>query len=163
MAESCKEQAERVEETVLQPIDQWVEQQERRCRDEPCNWLTLCLNKLICWFVTVLVKVTLWVDTIIVRWVYWTVCTVVSVIVGVIVAVFTGSFDILVQGVKDLIGLIVDAFSFALGAVVFWALRIVDVVQTTLRLQPAKRPLTKQERALLRPIFDDSCAQWNRR
>ena len=158
MAESCKQQAERVEETVLQPLDQWVEQQEQRCRDEPCNWWTLCLNKLICWFVAVLVKVTVWVTTIVVRWVYRTVCTVVTLVVGIVVAVFTGSGDILIQAVKDLIGLVVDAFSFVLGAIVFAALRIVDVVQTALRLQPAKRALTREERALLRPIFEDAMA-----
>jgi hypothetical protein len=158
MAESCKEQAERVEETVLQPVDQWVEQQEQRCREEPCNWWTLCANKLICWFVTVLAKVDLWVITIVVRWVYRPVCIVVSLVVGLVVAVVTGSLDILVQAVKDLIGLVVDAFYFVLGTVVFAVLRIVDVVQTALRLQPDKRPLTKEERALLRPIFDDLLA-----
>lgn len=63
MAMTCKEQQERVEETVLQPIDQWVEQQEQRCSTEPCNWWMLCLNKVVCWVVTTLVKVTLWVTT----------------------------------------------------------------------------------------------------
>lgn len=158
MAESCKQQAERVEESVLQPLDQWVEQQQQRCAEEPCNWWTLCLNKLICWFVTVMVKVTQWVMTIVVRWVYRTVCTVVTLVVGAVLAVFTGSVDVLVQAVKDVIGLVVDAFSFALGAVVFAALRLVDIVQTMLRLQPAKRPLTREERALLRPVFEDSLA-----
>jgi hypothetical protein len=158
MAESCKEQAEKVEETVIQPLDQWVQQQQQRCSEEPCNWWTLCLNKLICWFVTVLVKVTVWVTTIVVRWVYRTVCTVVSLVVGAVLAIFTGSVDVLVQAVKDVLGLLLDALSFALGAIVYAALRIVDVVQTALRLQPAKRHLTREERALLRPIFEDSLA-----
>jgi hypothetical protein len=157
MAESCKEQAERVEESVLQPVDQWVEQQEQRCRDEPCNWWMLCLNKLVCWVVVVLAKVTLWITTIVVRWVYRTVCTVVNVVVGVVAAIL-GTPDMLLQALKDLWTLLKDAVYSAIGAVVFAALRIVDVVQTALRLQPVKRPLTRRERALLWPIFRDSLA-----
>jgi hypothetical protein len=157
MAESCKEQAERVEETVLQPVDQWVQQQEQKCRDEPCNWWMLCLNKLFCWIVVTLVKVTLWVTTIVVRWVYRTVCTVVMVVVGVVAAIF-GQVDVLVQAVKDLWTLVKDAFYSAIGAVIYAALRIVDVVQTAIGLQPKKRGLTREERALLRPIYRDSLA-----
>jgi hypothetical protein len=157
MAVSCQEQAERVEEAVLQPIDQWVDQQEQRCRDEPCNWWTLCLNKLFCWVVVVLVKVTLWVTTIVVRWVYRTVCTVVTVIVGMIALIF-GNSDILLQALKDLWTLAKDAFYSAIGAVIFGVLRIVDVVQSLLRLQPTKRRLTKHERELLWPIFRGSLA-----
>ncbi|MEU9662898.1 hypothetical protein [Streptomyces chartreusis] len=155
MALSCQQQAERVEETVLQPVDQWVNSQERRCRDEPCNWWTLCLNKLFCWLVVVLVKVTLWITTIVVRWVYRTVCTVVTVIVGVGALLF-GNSDILRQALKDLWELVKDGFYSAIGAVIFAALTIVDIVQTWLHIQPAKRPLTKRERELLRPIFRDS-------
>src|SRR5512143_658475 len=67
MAESCKQQEERVEETVFEPVDQWVEQQEQRCRNEPCNPWLLCLNKVVCWVVTELVKVTVLVAKVIVR------------------------------------------------------------------------------------------------
>lgn len=155
MAMSCREQAERVEETVLQPVDQWVEQQEQRCRDEPCNWWTLCLNKLFCWMAVVLVKVTLWVVTITVRWVYRTVCTVVTAVVGLVALVF-GNTDILLQALKDLWTLVKDSFYSAIGTVIFVALRIVDLVQTAFRLQPAKRRLTERERAILRPIFQES-------
>jgi hypothetical protein len=155
MAESCKEQAERVEENVLQPIDQWVEQQEQRCRDEPCNWWTLCLNKLFCWVVAYLVKVVLWVVTVVVRWVYRTVCTVVTLVVGLVALVF-GNSDILGQAVADLWVLVKDAIYSAIGTVIFVALGIVDAVQSVLRLQPAKRPLTERERALLMPVFGES-------
>ncbi|NGO49173.1 hypothetical protein [Streptomyces ureilyticus] len=157
MAVSCQEQAERVEETVLQPVDHWVDGQEQRCRDEPCNWWTLCLNKLFCWIVVVLVKVSLWITTIVVRWVYRTVCAVVTVVVGVVALLF-GNSDILFQALKDLWTLAKDGFYSAIGAVIFVALRIVDLVQTVLRIQPAKRRLTEDERKLLWPIFRDSLA-----
>jgi hypothetical protein len=155
MAESCKKQQERVEETVLQPIAQWVEQQEEKCRNEPCIWWMLCLNKGVCWFVTALVKVTLWVTTVVVRWVYRIVCTVVSLVIGVL-ALVKGNTDILVQAVKDLWELTKDAIYTVIGAVIFAALRIVDIIQTIVQLQPAKRRLTEREREILWPIFRNS-------
>src|SRR3954451_21195270 len=100
MAESCKQQQERIEETVLEPIDTWVNQQEQKCRDERCNWWTLCLNKLFCWIVVVLVKVSLWVVTIVVRWVYRLVCTLVMLVIGLL-ALLIGNTAILAQAIGD--------------------------------------------------------------
>lgn len=155
MAESCKQQQERVEEAVLQPVDQWVTQQEQRCQNEPCVWWLLCLNKLFCWFVTVVVKISVWVTTVVVRWVYRIVCTAVMLVVGVL-ALLTGNTAILGQALSDVWELLKDAIYSAIGLVIFVALRIVDVVQTVLKVQSPKRPLTKEERAVLFPIFRES-------
>ncbi len=158
MAMSCKEQQERVEETVLQPVEQWVERQEERCRDEPCNPWILCVNTVVCWLVTVMVKVSLWVEVVVVRWVYRMVCTAVSLILGVL-ALVIGRTDILLQAITDLWELTLDVIYFVLGQMIFGALSIVDFVQSAvpaLRLQPAKRGLTKRERAVLWPIFGES-------
>ena len=155
MAESCKQQQERIEESVLQPIDKWIMQQEQRCRDEPCNWWTLCLNKLLCWLVVGLVRVSLWVTTILVRWVYRLVCTVVSLVIGLL-ALLVGDSTILAQAVKDLWELTKDGTYAVIGVVFFVALRIVDLVQTAVGVQPGKRHLTERERAILGPIFRDS-------
>jgi hypothetical protein len=156
MAESCKQQQERVEETVLQPIDTWVTQQEQKCRDEPCNWWTLCLNKLFCWIVVALVKVSLWVVTIVVRWVYRLVCTVVMLVIGLLALLLTGNSTILAQAVGDVWELIKDGTYAAIGLVIFVALRIVDLVQSVLGVQPGKRHLTERERSILAPIFRNS-------
>lgn len=155
MAESCKQQQERIEETVIQPIDKWVTQQEQKCRDEPCNWWTLCLNKVFCWIAVALVKVTLWVMTIVVRWVYRLVCTVVMLVIGLL-ALLVGDSSILVQAGKDLWDLIKDGSYAAIGLVIFVALRIVDLVQSAVGVQPAKRHLTRRERSILWPIFRNS-------
>lgn len=155
MAESCKQQQERIEESVLQPIDQWVERQEESCRNEPCIWWMLCLNKLVCSIVTILAKVTLWVTTVVVRWVYRTVCTAVSLAIGVL-ALIVGNTDILVQAIKDVWELTKDVIYSVIGLVIFLALRIVDIVQSVLGLQPQKRPLTERERGILWPIFRES-------
>jgi len=155
MAESCKQQQESIEETVLQPIDTWVTQQQQQCQDEPCNWWTLCLNKVFCWIVVALVKVSLWVTTIVVRWVYRLVCTIVMLVVG-LVALLGGNSSILTQAIGDLWELIKDATYTVIGLVIFVALRIVDLVQSALGTQPGKRPLTERERSILFPIFRDS-------
>jgi hypothetical protein len=156
MAASCKQREEQIEESVLQPMDTWVNQLQQTCADQPCNWWVLCLNKVICWFVWVLVKVTQWVVTIVVRYVYVLVCTLVMLVVGVVVGLFTGNWSLLGQALKDVWQLVKDVSYSLIGLIIFIALRIVDFVQTAFGVQPGKRRLTEKERALLRPIFLDS-------
>jgi hypothetical protein len=155
MAQSCKQQQERVEETVLQPSDQWVTQLQQQCQDQPCNWWTLCLNKLLCWVIVALVKVSVWVVTIVVRWLYPMVCTIVMLVVGLL-ALLTGNSTILAQALSDIWELIKDGTYAMIGLVIFVALRIVDLVQSALGIQPRKRHLTERERSILAPIFRDS-------
>src|SRR5262249_570349 len=123
--------------------------------DEPCNWWTLCLNKVFCWIVVALVKVSLWVVTIVVRWVYRLVCTVVMLIIGLL-ALLVGDSSVLAQAVGDVWELIKDATYAAVGVVMFVAVRIVDLVQSALGVQPGKRHLTERERSILAPIFRNS-------
>lgn len=84
MGRSCREIQEWIEEQVEKPIEEWENRQEQRCRDEPCNWWTLCLNKLFCWLVWVAVKVVRWVVVTVGKWVVRVVCTVVNVVLDVI-------------------------------------------------------------------------------
>src|SRR5262249_44524847 len=115
----------------------------------------LCLNKVFCWIVVALVKVTLWVTTIVVRWVYRLVCTVVMVFVGLL-ALLSGDTSILAQALADVWELIKDGTYAAIGLVIFLALRIVDLVEPALGVQPGKRHLTERERSILVPIFRNS-------
>lgn len=155
MATSCKEQQERIEETVIEPLEQWVERQEQRCQDAQCVWWMLCLNKVACAVFTFLAKVVVWVTKVVARWAYRTVCTVVTLVLGV-VALVTGSADRLVRALGDLWDLVKDGFYAVTGAIIFGALRMVDLVQTAVGVQRRKRGLTERERRLLRPIFRDS-------
>lgn len=155
MAVSCKQRQEKIEESVLQPMDTWVNQLQQNCADQPCNWWTLCLNKVVCWLAWVLVKVSEWVVTIVVRYIYRLVCTVVMLVVGVL-ALVVGNTSVLGQAFADLWDLIKDAFYTVVGLIIFIALRVVDIVQTVFRVQPGKRKLTEKERALLWPIFRDA-------
>ena len=84
MGRSCREVQQWIEEQVEQPIEDWENRQEQRCRDEPCNWWTLCLNKLFCWLVWVVVKVIRIVVVTIGKWVAVVVCTIVNFVLDVI-------------------------------------------------------------------------------
>ena len=84
MGRVCKEIQEWIEEQVEKPIETWENQQEKRCREEECNWWMLCLNKLFCWLVWVLVKVIRWVVVTVGKWVTRVVCEIVNVVLDVI-------------------------------------------------------------------------------
>ena len=45
MGRVCRETQEWVEEQIEQPIEEWENQQEQRCREEECNWWVLCLQQ----------------------------------------------------------------------------------------------------------------------
>lgn len=84
MGRSCREIHEWIEEEVEQPIEEWEDRQEQRCREESCNWWVLCLNKVVCWLVWVTVKVVRWVVVTVGKWVVRTVCTVVNTALDVV-------------------------------------------------------------------------------
>jgi hypothetical protein len=154
MALSCREQAVRIEEEVLQPITQYVDERRKECRNEPCNWYMLCLNKLVCTVFWAVVKVVTWVVTTVVRWGTRIICVAVSLVIGLL-AIFIGNFDIIIQALRDLIELFIDVIYFVIGAFIFGLIMAVDFVQTLFGIE-RKRALTKDEIEVLRPIFGDS-------
>lgn len=84
MGRVCREVQEWVEEEIEKPIEEWEDRQEERCREEPCNWWMLCLNKLFCWLVWVTVKVIRWVVVTVGKWVMRVVCEVVNFVLDVV-------------------------------------------------------------------------------
>lgn len=157
-AETCRQVTEWIEEQVSKPIEEWEERQEERCREEDCNWWTLCLNKVVCWFVTVLVKVVRWVLVTVGKWVTRTVCTAISIVFDLAVAVATGLIDVVVgvatgdwtrawDGLVELVGGVVVA---VLGAV-----RVVFLIDTIdfIREEVTKALLRDHVRELLQGRF----------
>ncbi len=84
MGRVCSEVQEWVEEQVEQPIEEWENRQEERCREEECNWWMLCLNKLFCWLVWVVVKVVRWVVVTVGKWVTRVVCETANFVLDVV-------------------------------------------------------------------------------
>ena len=155
MATSCRVQQFKTEEEIQRPIERWVEEQEERCRNEPCNWWMLCLNRLVCWLVTVMVKVAEWVVEIVVRWLYRVVCVIVTLVAGLLLLLI-GNTDVLLQALSDAWDLLKDAFFEVVGIAILILINGVDFVQTTIGVEGKKRKLTKEEIAALQPIFGNS-------
>ncbi len=84
MGRTCREVHEWIEEEVEEKIIEWEERQEKRCRDEPCNWWLACLNKVVCWFVLVLVKVVRTIVVTVGKWVIRFVCETLNFILDVV-------------------------------------------------------------------------------
>ncbi len=156
MAESCKEQQVRVEEEVIEKVDRYEKERRKKCENEECNPWLLCLNQVVCWFVWVTVKITEWVVTVVVRWVYRVVCVAVSLVVGVLALIFTFNADILIGALQDLSELVSDAGFFTAGALLLYGNNGIDSILTFVGLKDKTRKLTKEEIAILRPIFGDS-------
>lgn len=80
MAKICYEVREWIEEEIEQPIAEWVERTEDKCKEylwwDPRGW--------VFWLVTTLVKVVTWVVVTVGKWANRTVCEILNVIVTVI-------------------------------------------------------------------------------
>lgn len=114
MVLSCKKQQERVEQTVLLPIEQWVQKQESKCQKTPCIWWMLCLNKVACWLITFLVNVCLWITKIVVRLFYRLVCIAVSLVLGILVLLI-GRTDVILQAFSDIGEFFIDLYNRRIG------------------------------------------------
>jgi hypothetical protein len=91
MAIECVETQEWIEEEVWKPFDEWVETQQKKCKNypwyDPRGW--------VCWFVTVLAQVVVWILVKVGKWVVRTVCKIVGAIWTFLRDVFLGLFNIL--------------------------------------------------------------------
>ena len=86
----CEETTEWIEEEVSRPVEEWVENTEEVCKNWPwpLNW--------VCKVVTTLVKIVTWVVEIVGKWVTRTVCKLVDAIIGLVVDIAVGLYDIVV-------------------------------------------------------------------
>lgn len=99
MALICRELVEQIEETVWEPVEEWVERREKKCKKRKCKKWCLCCNKWFCWIETFLEKVITWVAKQVTKLVVRVVCEIVhDVVVAVIdtvVAAVSIGFDLL--------------------------------------------------------------------
>jgi hypothetical protein len=84
MGRVCKETQEWVEENIEKPVEQWVNQLQKTCKEQDCNWWCLCCNKWLCWLVWVVVKVVTWVVVTVGKWVARVICEVVNFVLDVV-------------------------------------------------------------------------------
>jgi len=126
MGRVCREVQEWVEEQIEQPIEEWEDRQEERCREEECNWWMLCLNKLVCWLVWVTVKVIRWVVVTVGKWVARVICEVVNFVLDVIgfvvalilsIPIIGGIIRTVLNWVTEIIWRIVGLLDFGLSLI----------------------------------------------
>lgn len=84
MGRVCREVQEWVEEQVERPVETFVNELQRTCREQECNWWCVCCNKWLCWLVWVVVRVITWVVITVGKWVARIVCEVVNFVLDVI-------------------------------------------------------------------------------
>lgn len=123
--EVCENIGQWVEEKVWQPIEEWVSREERRCREQDCNWWCACCNKWFCWIVSVVVKIVTWVLITVVKWVVSLVCKIVTVVIGIVV-------ELVLKVIHRLVTFLVCIFTDPLQALkTLWDLwnDIVDTVE----------------------------------
>lgn len=84
MARVCSEVNQWVEEQVERPVEQFVNELQRVCEEQPCNWWCLCCNKWFCWLAWIVVRIVTWVVVTVGRWATTVVCEVVNVVVDLV-------------------------------------------------------------------------------
>lgn len=92
MAKVCTQVDVWIEEQVSKPVEEWENQQQKKCKNypwyDPRGWF--------CWLVWVLVKVVRWVVVTVGRWVTRTVCKIVAAVINLVVGVLEGLWDVIV-------------------------------------------------------------------
>lgn len=133
MGRVCAETQEWVEEQIEQPIEEWENQQERRCREQDCNWWCLCCNKWFCWLVWVLVKIIRWVLVTVGKWVARVVCEVVNVVLDAIAFVVELILSI------PIIGGILRTIINWVTEIIWRAVGLIDFLASLVGIRPRKK------------------------
>lgn len=106
MALICREIVEYVEETVWEPVEEWVEKRERKCKKKKCKKWCLCCNKWFCWIETFLEKVVTWVAKQVINLVVRVVCEIVHDVISAVIGTIIAAIKILVDILRILWNLI---------------------------------------------------------
>ncbi|MDP3642921.1 MAG: hypothetical protein Q8S54_06980 [Bacteroidota bacterium] len=133
MGRVCREVQEWIEEQVEKPIEEWENRQERRCREQDCNWWCLCCNKWFCWLVWILVKVIRWVIVTVGKWVTRIVCEVVNVILDVV-----GFIVNLVLSIPIIGGILRTILNWV-TEIIWRIVGLIDFVGSLLGIRPRKK------------------------
>jgi hypothetical protein len=125
MALICREIVEQIEETVWQPVEEWVEKREKKCKKRKCKKLCLCCNKWLCWIETIVEKVVTWVAKQVINLVVRVVCEIAYDVISTVLATIVALVRIVVDILRILWNLITldwegvkDAFKDLLADIV---------------------------------------------
>jgi hypothetical protein len=102
MALICREVVEQIEETVWEPVEEWVERREKKCKKRKCKKWCLCCNKWFCWIETFLEKVVTWVAKQVINLVVRVVCEIVHDVLVAVIDTIVAAVEIVVDIVRIL-------------------------------------------------------------
>ncbi len=166
MATVCKEHKKWVEEEIEKPIDEWIEETEKKCKKrkwyDPRRW--------ICWLVTTLVKVVRWVVVWVGKWVTYLICEVVTflvntlaVVIGLILSIpIIGRLvGLLLRGLVDLVWRLVsvlDIIAGTFGLHIPKKLRVCIIILRDENRNPMATPASLQpDIDKAKQIYKDTC------
>jgi hypothetical protein len=117
MSKRCKEIQEWIETEVQQPMEVWENALEKRCREEDCDWWTLCLNLLFCWMAVIVIKVVRLVLVTIIKAVTRIVCEIVNTLLNFFAAIVNAILAIPIIGpfIKAIIRAVSSIVSYVVG------------------------------------------------
>lgn len=125
MALICREIVEQLEETVWEPVEEWVEKREKKCKKKKCKKWCLCCNKWFCWIETFLEKVVTWVVKQVINLVVRVVCEIVHDVIEAVIETIIAVVKIVVDILRILWNLVTldwdgvkDAFKDLLADIV---------------------------------------------
>lgn len=133
MARLCREVQDWVEEQIEQPIEEWENRQEQRCREQECNWWCLCCNKWFCWLEWVLVKIIRFVLVTVGKWVTRIVCEIVSAVLDAI-----GFIVSLILSIPIIGGIIRTILNWV-TEIIWRAVGLIDFVASLVGIRPRKK------------------------
>lgn len=133
MGRVCKEIQEWVEEKVEKPIEEWENRQEKRCREQDCNWWCLCCNKWFCWLVWIVVKVIRWVVVTIGKWITRIVCEVVNIVLDSIAFIINLILSI------PIIGGIIRTILNWITEIIWRIVGLIDFLASLVGIRPRKK------------------------
>jgi len=133
-----------VQREIVRPVERLVETQEKRCREADCNWLVLCLNKVVCWVFTTVVKIIENVVEIVLVQVVRVVCRIVCEVVNLAINLGRGIGN-LIAGILTLnperilrgLRFFLDGISGFVWGVARIALNVVGTVLGVVSVVPA--------------------------
>lgn len=133
MAVMCTEIQDWIETEVERPIQTWETQKVQQCRNEQCQWWTLCLNVVFCWFEVAVVMVVRFVWVTIGKWVVRAICEVTTFLLDV------GAFIVNLVLSIPVIGGILRTVMNWISELVWRLVGLVDLLLFAVGVRPEKR------------------------
>lgn len=94
--EDCSKAKKWVEKTIRKPIEKTRRREQKRCREQDCNWWCLCCNRWFCWFVTLILTIVEWIVRVVGEWLVETICKMVVNMIRIVSTVVVSALKFII-------------------------------------------------------------------